>query len=106
MNEWKCTVKTPSNFLQDVYVEAYTRADAVAAAEHSTGGKCINAFPIYDTSSSVNSDYGDNESGSSIDGGFILAVALIVFLVYAWKWVLLIGGIAALIWFAIQFSKD
>jgi hypothetical protein len=104
MNEWKCTVKTPSNYLQDVYVEAYTRSDAVAAAENSTGGKCISANPQYNNSS-TSSDDNDN-SESSIDAGFIFLILIIVFIVYAWKWILLIGGLSALIWILIKFYRD
>lgn len=102
MNEWKCTVKTPSNFLQDVYVEAYTRADAVTAAEHSTGGKCINATPQFSSSSSASESSGDTE----INGGLILFGLAVMLLVYAWKWILLISAISLVIWFIIQFAND
>jgi hypothetical protein len=103
MNEWKCTVKTPSNWLQTVRVEAYTHSDAVAFAESQTGGKCITA--VIDNSYSSD-DEDTNNSGSSMDGGFIFLVLIVVFLVYAWKWIFLIGAIAALIWGIMQFTKE
>jgi hypothetical protein len=93
MNEWKCTVKTPSNFLQDVYVEAYTRADAVSAAEHSTGGTCINAVPQFTSSSSQSS----SDSPTEINGGLILLGLVALFIFYAWKWILIIGSISFVI---------
>lgn len=102
MNEWKCTVRTPSNFLQDVYVDAYTRADAVSAAEHSTGGTCINAVPQYNTSSSQSSSNPPTE----VNGGLVLVGLLALFIFYAWKWILLIGVISLIIWFIIQFAND
>jgi hypothetical protein len=98
-------VRTPSNFLQEVYVEAYTRADAVAAAEHSTGGKCINANPHYDISSSSNSASGSSDS-AEVNGGLILFGLALMLLIYAWKWIILIGGISLVIWFIIQFAND
>jgi hypothetical protein len=106
MNEWKCTIKTPSNWLQTIRVEAYTHSDAVAFAESQTGGKCIMAVLDNSYTSDDDGDVNSGDSGVSMDGGFILAVVLIVFLVYAWKWILLIGGIALLIWAAIHFSRE
>lgn len=102
MNEWKCTVRTPSNFLQDVYVEAYTRADAVSAAEHSTGGTCINAVPQFTSSTTQSS----SDSPTEINGGLVLFGLLALFIFYAWKWILLIGAISLIIWFIIQFAND
>ncbi len=104
MNEWKCLVRTPSNWLQTVYVEAYTYSDAVAFAESQTGGKCINAVP--QSPSSNSSSTNDSNAESSMDPGFIFLVLIVVFLVYAWKWILLIGVIAALIWGIMQFTKE
>jgi hypothetical protein len=102
MNEWKCTVKTPSNFLQDVYVEAYTRADAVTAAEHSTGGMCINAVPQFSTSSQSSSI-----EPTELNGGLILFGLVVLMFIYAWKWILLICGISFVVWLIIlQCSKN
>lgn len=102
MNEWKCTVKTPSNFFQDVYVEAYTRADAVSAAEHSTGGKCINAVPQYNTSSTESS----GDSSTELNGGLILFGLVALMFIYAWKWILLICGISFAIFIIMQVIRD
>jgi hypothetical protein len=102
---WRCTVKTPSNWLQTVYVEAYSNVDAVSAAEHSTGGKCIMATPEFNTSSSDDSEH-NASSSSEIDGGSVLGFIAVLFLIVAWKYILLIGGIAFLIWGIIKYSKN
>ena len=96
MNEWKCTVKTPSNWLQTVRVEAYTHSDAVAFAESQTGGKCIMAV----IDNSYSSDDNESRSGSSsgFDGGFVLFGLMALMLIYAWKWILLLCGISFVIW--------
>lgn len=102
MMQWRCTVKTPSNYLQTVYVEAYTRQDAVAAAENSTGGKCImsNVENV-----GIDSDHDDDHSSSG--GGFIpgtglLALGALLFIVVAWKYMLVFGLIALGIWFVMK----
>ena len=103
MNEWKCTVRTPSNWLQTVSVEAYTHSDAVAFAESMTGGKCITA--VIDNSYSSD-DSSSAQSSSEISGAGVLGLLLIVFVIAAWKYILLFGGIALLIWFAIKYSQE
>lgn len=100
MNEWKCTVKTPSNFLQTVRVEAYTHSDAVAFAESMTGGKCIMAVIDNSYSSDDNEEYSGTSSG--IDGGFVLLALIAFILIAAWKYVLLIGVIGLGIWFLLN----
>jgi hypothetical protein len=94
-------VRTPSNFLQEVYVEAYTRADAVAAAEHSTGGKCINATAQFGSSSASKSN-----DGAEISGGGLLLLLFLLFVIAAWKYILIIAAIAALIWGVIAIFKE
>ena len=81
MQDWDCTVRMPSNYLQRITVEAYNYNDAKTIAESSTGGKCINATPQYTPSSNNN----HNDNGESISGGGILFLLLIVFVVAAWK---------------------
>ena len=93
MQDWDCTVRMPSNFLQRITVEAYNYNDAKTIAESSTGGKCINATPKY-TSSNNN----HNDNSDTISGGGILFVLLVLFVVAAWKYILLIGGIALVMW--------
>lgn len=100
MNEWKCTVKTPSNWLQTVRVEAYTHSDAVAFAESMTGGKCIMA--VIDNSYSSDDNESSSGSSSDIDGGFVLLALVAFILIAAWKYVLLIGIIGLGIWFLLN----
>lgn len=92
MQDWDCTVRMPSNYLQHIVVEAYNYNDARTIAESSTGGKLLNATPKYTSSN-------DAESDSSSNGGGILFVLLVVFLIAAWKYILLFGGIALILWF-------
>ena len=103
MNEWKCTVKTPSNFLQTVRVEAYTHSDAVAFAESMTGGKCIMAVIDNSYSSDDNEEYSGTSSG--IDGGFVLLALVAFILVAAWKYVLVVGVIGLGIWLLLNNSN-
>lgn len=103
MNEWKCTVKTPSNWLQTIRVEAYTYSDAVAFAESMTGGKCIMA--VIDNSYSSDDNESNSGSSSEIDGGFVLLAVAAVILIAAWKYVLIIGIIGLVIWFLLN-NKD
>lgn len=93
MSEWDCTVRMPSNYLQHIVVEAYNYNDAKTIAESSTGGKLLNATAKYRSS-----DNDSESSSSSVDGGGILVLLVIVFCIAAWKYLLLFGGIALLLW--------
>ena len=110
MQEWKCTVKTPSNWLQTVYVEAYTREDAIAAAENSTGGKCVFAnvsqsVPKWESPFSNNSASNSNDDTEmSFGTAMFLLVLLIIFV--AWKYILIIGGLAVAIWLIMSAFKE
>ena len=104
MNEWKCTVKTPSNWLQTVRVEAYTHSDAVAFAESQTGGKCIMA--VIDNSYSSDDNESDSGSSSGFDGGFVLLALVAFILIAAWKYLLLFAILGLGIWFLLNISKD
>jgi len=104
MNEWKCTIKTPSNWLQTVRVEAYTHSDAVAFAESMTGGKCIVA--VIDNSYSSDDNESDSGSSSGFDGGFVLLALVAFILIAAWKYVLLFAILGLGIWFLLNISKD
>jgi hypothetical protein len=106
MNEWKCTVRTPSNWIQTVRVEAYTHSDAVAFAESMTGGKCIMAVVDNSYNSSDNNSPSSSGDMTEINPVGLLVIAAIVFLVAAWKYILIIGGIALLIWFIIKYSQE
>lgn len=105
MNEWKCTVKTPSNWLQTVKVEAYTHSDAVAFAESMTGGKCIMAVVDNSTSSSNNGG-SFSSGGSQISGGAVLGLLLVLFLISAWKYILIFGCIAFVIWALMKWCQS
>lgn len=102
MQDWKCSVRMPSNHIQTVWVEAYNYSDAVSMAESSTGGKCLNASAQFSSSSSAS----NSNEGAEINGGLILFGLAVMLLIYAWKWILLIGGISLVIWFIIQFAND
>ena len=102
MQDWKCSIRMPSNHIQTVWVEAYNYSDAVLSAESSTGGKCINATPQFSSSSSASQSSGDTE----INGGLVLVGLAVMMLIYAWKWILLIGAISLAIWFIIAICKE
>jgi hypothetical protein len=109
MQDWKCTIRTPSNWLQTVYVEAYTREDAVAAAEHRTGGKCI--FANIESTSKwespfSNSSASNSNDGAEISGGGILFVLFLLFMIAAWKYILIIAAIVLVIWIVISMFKE
>jgi hypothetical protein len=104
MNEWKCTVKTPSNWLQTVRVEAYTHSDAVAFAESQTGGKCIMA--VIDNSYSSDDNESSSGSSSEIDGGFVLLALAAFIVISVWKYVLVFAIIGLGIWFLLNTLKD
>ena len=104
MNEWKCTVKTPSNWLQTVRVEAYTHSDAVAFAESQTGGKCIMA--VIDNSYSSDDNESSSGSLSGIDGGFVLLALAAFIVISVWKYVLVFAIIGLGIWFLLNTLKD
>ena len=104
MQTWKCMVRMPSNFIQNIEVEAYTYDDAVAIAESSTGGECLNAAAQWRAAFSDDSD--DSSSDGGIDGGAILALLAVAFLVAAWKYILIIGGISLVIWLVIKYSQE
>jgi hypothetical protein len=104
MNEWKCTIRTPSNWLQTVRVEAYTHSDAVAFAESQTGGKCIMA--VIDNSYSSDDNESSSGSSSGIDGGFVLLALAAFIVISVWKYVLVFAIIGLGIWFLLNTLKD
>jgi hypothetical protein len=101
MQDWKCSVRMPSNHIQTVWVEAYNYSDAVSMAESSTGGKCLNAAAQFSSSSAS-----DSNEGTEINGGLILFGLAVMMIVYAWKWILLIGAILLVIWLIIKYSQE
>ena len=99
MQTWKCLVRTPSNYIQTLELNAYDYSDAISIAESSTGGKCINATAYWQSDNSVCNDTEDNGSG-------MLALGAIILLVAAWKWVFLILGISAIVYLIFHLMKD
>ena len=91
----------PSNHIQTVWVEAYNYSDAVLSAESSTGGKCLNATAQFGSSSASKSN-----DGAEISGGGILFVLFVLFVVAAWKYILIIGAISLAIWIVISMFKE
>jgi hypothetical protein len=106
MNEWKCTIRTPSNWIQTVRVEAYTYSDAVSFAESMTGGKCITA--VIDNSYSSDNSNSSSSGGDSgeFNGAGALALLVILFALAAWKYILIIGAISLVVWVLIQYFKE
>ncbi len=103
MQTWKCMVKMPSNFIQNVEVDANTYNDAVSIAESSTGGKCLNATAQWKSNDNSQS-FDFNPSGSSGVGLLILFV--LIFVLYAWKWILLFASISFLVWIILRSIRE
>jgi hypothetical protein len=108
MPDWEVTVMTDSNYIKRVRVnDCYTRTDAEASALGMTGAQRVLASTPKTYKDDVDDDYSSSSSSSSStssDGdasGFLVLGAL--FLVYMfWQYILLIGGIALLIWLLIK----
>jgi hypothetical protein len=85
-------------------VEAPTSHDAESRVQRANPG-CIvrttKSWTEYD-------DDGDSGSHSSpsIDGAGLLVIAALFFIVAAWKYILLFGGIAFVIWFIIKIANE
>ena len=101
MQDWKCSVRMPSNHIQTVWVEAYNYSDAVLSAESSTGGKCLNATAQFGSSSASKSN-----EGAEISGGGLLLLLFLLFILTASKYLLIIGAIALVIWIVISMIKE
>ena len=101
MQDWKCSVRMPSNHIQTVWVEAYNYSDAVLSAESSTGGKCLNATALFGSSSASKSN-----EGAEISGGGLLLLLFLLFILTASKYLLIIGAIALVIWIVISMIKE
>jgi len=104
MPDWEVTVMTDSNYIKRVRVnDCYTRTDAEASALGMTGAKKVLASTPKTYKDDVD-DY-SSTSSSSDDGdgaGFLVLGAL--FLIYMfWKFILLVGGIALVIWLLIKY---
>jgi hypothetical protein len=108
MTDWEVTVITDSNYIKKVRVDdCITRKDAEAQALGMTGAQRV----VVSNPKTYKDDVDDYSStSSSSDGGdgagFLVLGAL--FLIYMfWKFILLIGGIALVIWLLIKyFTRD
>lgn len=99
---WVCTIRTPSNVLQTIEVQAYNRSDAISIAESSTGGKCsmatVQGSGAYQSSGAYQNSADSSNGNTEISGGTVLFGLVCLLLLFAWKWILLIGGVALICW--------
>jgi hypothetical protein len=104
MPDWEVTVITDSNYIKKVRVDdCITRQDAEAQALGMTGAQRV----VVSNPKTYKDDVDDySYTSSSPDGGdgagFLVIGAL--FLIYMfWKFILLIGGIALVVWLLIKY---
>jgi hypothetical protein len=84
---------------QDLEVQANTWNGAKSQLERVYGAEqIINLHEV--------SDDDDYSSGGGFDGAGMLVLAVIVFAIAAWKYILIFGGIALVIWLLIRFAND
>ena len=84
---------------QDLEVQANTWNGAKSQLERVYGAEqIINLHEV--------SDDGDYSSGGGFNGAGMLVLAVIVFAIAAWKYILIFGGIALVIWLLIRFAND
>ena len=110
MPDWEVTVMTDSNYIKRVRVnDCYTRTDAEASALGMTGAKKVLASTpktykddVDDDDYSSSSSYSSTSSDGGDGAGFLVLGALFL-LFYFWKFILLIGSIALVIWLLIKY---
>lgn len=100
MGIWRaeCWLGSESGY-QELEVKANTWNGAKTQLERIYGAEQI--INLHEVSSASNSN-----GGAEISGGGILFVLFVLFIVAAWKYMLIIGAIAALIWGVIAIFKD
>ena len=109
MPDWEVTVMTDSNYIKRVRVnDCYTRTDAEASALGMTGAKKVLASTPKTYKDDVDDDYSSSSSYSSTssdggDGAGFLVLGALFLLFYFWKFILLIGSIALVIWLLIKY---
>ena len=109
MPDWEVTVMTDSNYIKKVRVnDCYTRTDAEASALGMTGAKKVLASTPKTYKDDVDDDYSSSSSSSSTssdggDGAGFLVLGALFLLFYFWKFILLIGSIALVIWLLIKY---
>ena len=111
MPDWEVTVMTDSNYIKRVRVnDCYTRTDAEASALGMTGAQKVLAstpktykdYSDDDNSSSSSSSFTSGDGGDAI--GILFLFPLLLLFAF-WQYILLIGGIALVIWLIIKYSK-
>ena len=100
MATWRaqCWLGSESGY-QDLEVQSNTWNGAKSQLERIYGAEqIINLHEVNDSD--------DSSSDGGIDGGAILALLAVVFLIAAWKYILIIGGISLVIWLVIKYSQE
>ena len=100
MGIWRaeCWLGSESGY-QELEVKANTWNGAKTQLERIYGAEQI--INLHEVSSAS-----DSNGGAEISGGGILFVLFLLFIVAAWKYMLIIGAIAALIWGMIAIYKE
>jgi hypothetical protein len=105
MTDWEVTVITDSNYIKKVRVDnCITRQDAEAQALGMTGAQRVSVSnpKTYKDDVDDEVDYSSHSPDGGDAAGFLVIGAL--FLVYMfWKFILLVGGIALIIWLIIKY---
>jgi len=108
MPDWEVTVMTDSNYIKRVRVDdCITRQDAEAQALGMTGAQRVVVSNPKTYKDDVD-DYSSSTSYSSTssdggDGAGFLVLGALFLLFYFWKFILLIGSIALVIWLLIKY---
>lgn len=100
MGVWRaqCWLGSESGY-QELEVKANTWNGAKSQLERIYGAEQI--INLHE----VNSASGSSD-GAEVNGGLILFGLAVLLLVYAWKWILLIGSISLVIWLIIKYSQE
>ena len=84
-------------------VEAPTSWDAESRVKRANPGCIVRTTRSW---SEYEDDDHSSSGGGEIGGAGLLALAAVIFLIAAWKYILIIGGIAILIWLVIKYSQE
>jgi hypothetical protein len=94
----KCWLGSESGY-QQLEVKANTWNGAKSQLERIYGAEQI--INLHEVSSASNSN-----DGAEISGGGILLVLFLMFMIAAWKYMLIIGAIGLVIWIVISMFKE
>jgi hypothetical protein len=105
MSDWEVTVITDSNYIKKVRVDnCITRQDAEAQALGMTGAQRVVVSNPKTYKDDVDDDYSyTSSSPDGGDGAGFLVLGALFLLFYYWKFILLIGSIALVIWLLIKY---